>query len=38
MSFDWNMQIGPYMGVHRFVHIYAKEMGQDYISFTPTEI
>ena len=24
--------------VHRIVHNYAKEMGQDYISFTPTEI
>ena len=30
---DWAIQ-----GVHRFVHNYAKEMGKDYISFTPIEI
>ena len=30
---DWAIQ-----GVHRFVHNYAQDMGQYYISFTPIEI
>ena len=30
---DWDTP-----GVHSFIHNYAKEMGQDGISFTPIEI
>ena len=38
MSCGWEYADWATQGVHRFVHDYAKEMGQDGISVTQIEI